>query len=373
MPLNERFTALDVFRGMTICFMIIVNTPGDWNTTFSPLHHAQWHGFTPTDLVFPSFLFAVGNAMSFVMLSWAAKSNGYVVGKILKRTFLIFLLGYLMYWYPFFDVNEAGEWVMRPISNTRIMGVLQRIALCYGIAALMIHFLKIRTATIITGVFLVGYWLLLYFLGEDGQEFTMTGNVGYKIDLWVLGESHLYNGEGVPFDPEGLLGTLPAVGNVVIGFLVGKFLQEKGKTYEALTKLMVAGFTLLIAAYFWNLVFPINKKLWTSSFVLHTSGLDCLILATIIYVIDFLHKTRWTNFFEIVGRNPLFIYLLSEVLAITLYAIHVGETSAYQWIYQTIFSHAGPYIGSLLFALTVMLICWLAGYWLDKKRIYVRV
>jgi predicted acyltransferase len=147
-----------------------------------------------------------------------------------------------------------------------------------------------------------------------------------------------------------------------------------GKTYEALTKLMVAGFALLIAAYCWDLVFPINKKLWTSSFVLYTSGLDCLILATIIYVIDFLHKTRWTNFFEIAGRNPLFIYLLSEILAITLYFVHVDrETSAYQWLYQTIYVHAGPYMGSLLFAVTIMMICWLAGYWLDKKKIYVRV
>jgi predicted acyltransferase len=374
MSLNERFTSLDVFRGMTICFMIIVNTPGNYDTTFSPLLHASWHGFTPTDLVFPSFLFAVGNALSFVMLSWASKSNGYVVSKILKRTFVIFLLGYLMYWFPFFKLDENLNIIAFPISETRIMGVLQRIALCYGIAALMIHFLKIRTTTIITGFFLVGYWLLLYFLGEDGKQFTMTGNIGYKIDLWFLGESHLYHGEGVAFDPEGLLGTLPAVGNVVIGFLVGKFLQEKGKTYEALTKLMVVGFTLLVAAYFWDLVFPINKKLWTSSFVLHTAGLDCLILSLIIYVIDFLQQTKWTNFFEIVGRNPLFIYLLSEVLAIMLYTIHTDrETTLFQWIYQTIFIHAGLYIGSLLFAITFMMICWLVGYWLDKKKIYIRV
>lgn len=374
MPLNERFTSLDVFRGMTICFMIIVNTPGNGDTTFSPLHHAHWHGFTPTDLVFPSFLFAVGNALSFVMLKWALQSNAYVVSKILKRTFLIFLLGYLMYWFPFFKLDGDLNMVAFPISETRIMGVLQRIALCYGIAALMIHFLKIRTATIITGIFLVGYWLVLLFLGEDGKEFTMTGNIGYKIDLWLLGESHLYHGEGVAFDPEGLLGTLPAIGNVVIGFLVGKFLQEKGKTYEALTKLMVAGCALLVIAYFWDLSFPINKKLWTSSFVLHTTGLDCLILAVIIYVIDFLHKTKWTNFFEIVGRNPLFVYLLSEVLAIALYTIHVDkETTLFQWLYQTIFIHAGDYVGSLLFAIVFMLVCWSVGYWLDKKKIYVRV
>src|SRR5688572_31985874 len=165
MSSSQRFLALDVFRGMTICFMIIVNTPGDSSTTFSPLLHAHWHGFTPTDLVFPSFLFAVGNALSFVMLKWASQSNGYVVSKILKRTFLIFLLGYLMYWFPFFKLDDDLNILAFPISETRIMGVLQRIALCYGAAALMIHFLKIRATIIITSIFLVGYWLVLLFLG----------------------------------------------------------------------------------------------------------------------------------------------------------------------------------------------------------------
>jgi len=371
---SERFTALDVFRGMTICFMIIVNTPGNWDTTYSPLHHAQWHGFTPTDLVFPSFLFAVGNALSFVMLSWASKSNAFVVSKILKRTFLIFLLGYLMYWFPFFKLDENLNIISFPINETRIMGVLQRIALCYGAAALMLHFLKIRTTTIITIVLLVGYWLVLLFFGEDGREFTMTGNVGYKIDLWLLGENHLYHGEGVPFDPEGLLGTLPAIGNVIAGFIVGKFIQEKGKTYEVLAKLMIAGFVLVVLAYFWDLSFPINKKLWTSSFVLHTTGLDCMILAFIMYVIDFLHQTKWTGFFESVGKNPLFVYLFSELLAITFHTIHIDkETTLYGWLYQNIFSYAGAYFGSLLFAVTFMLLCWSVGYWLDKKKIYVRV
>ena len=374
MTLEQRFTALDVFRGITICFMIIVNTPGNGDTTYSPLHHASWHGFTPTDLVFPSFLFAVGNALSFVVLKWASQTNAYVVGKILKRTCLIFLLGYLMYWFPFFKLDQDLNMVAFPIGETRILGVLQRIALCYGAAALMIHFLKIRTATILSIIFLIGYWLLLWFFGEQGKEFTMTGNLGYRIDLWLLGESHLYHGEGVAFDPEGLLSTLPAIGNVVAGYLVGIFLQKKGKTYEALTKLLVAGFTLLVIAYFWNLVFPINKKLWTSSFVLHTVGLDCMILSIIIYVIDFWKKTKWTSFFEIVGRNPLFVYLLSELLAIALFTIHTDkDTSLYEWIYRNIFSHAGAYFGSFLFAVTFMMICWLVGYWLDKKKIYVRV
>lgn len=374
MSLTQRFTALDVFRGMTICFMIIVNTPGNWATTYSPLHHASWHGFTPTDLVFPSFLFAVGNALSFVIVTWQLKSNAYVVGKILKRTLLIFLLGYLMYWFPFFKLDQDLNIIPFPIQETRIMGVLQRIALCYGAAALMIHFLKIRTATIISIFLLVGYWLVLVFFGEEGKEFTMTGNLGYKIDLWLLGENHLYHGEGVAFDPEGLLSTLPAIGNVVAGYIVGNFIQEKGKTYELLITLMMVGVGLVLIAYGWDFIFPINKKLWTSSFVLLTTGFDCMILVVAMYIIDILHQARWTSFFEIVGKNPLVIYLFSEVLAIILNIIHTDKhTSLYGWLYQTIFSHTGAYFGSFLFALVFMLVCWLVGYGLDQRKIYVRV
>ncbi|MBI1782919.1 MAG: DUF5009 domain-containing protein [Sphingobacteriales bacterium] len=369
-----RFTALDVFRGMTICFMIIVNTSGNGATTYAPLMHASWHGFTPTDLVFPSFLFAVGNAMSFVLPRWEQQSNAYVVGKILKRTALIFLLGYLMYWFPFFRLDRNLNIVSFPISETRVLGVLQRIALCYGAAALMIHFLKLRKTIIISVILLLGYWILLLLFGEAGKEFTMTGNFGQKIDLWLMGEKHLYHGEGIAFDPEGWLSTLPAIGNVVGGFMVGKFVQEKGKTFETLTKLMLAGFACLVIAYFWDLSFPINKKLWTSTFVLYTVGLDCIIISAVIYVIDFLGKTKWTNFFEVVGRNPLAIYLFSELLATVLWMVHTDKkTALYQWIYNNIFSYAGAYFGAFLFAIAYMLLCWSVGYGMDKKKIYLRV
>lgn len=371
---NQRFTALDVFRGMTVCLMIIVNTPGNGNTTFAPLHHAAWHGFTPTDLVFPSFLFAVGNALSFVMLKWASKSDGYVVAKVLKRTLLIFLLGYLMYWFPFFKLDKDLNILSFPISKTRILGVLQRIALCYGIAALMIHFLKLRATVIISVILLVGYWLVLLFFGEAGKQFTMTGNIGQQIDLWLMGDKHLYHGEGIAFDPEGLFSTLPAVVNVVIGYMVGKFIQEKGKTYEVLSKLLLAGVTLVAVAYFWDMVFPINKKLWTSSFVLYTTGLDCIIISAIIYVIDFAGKTKWTYFFEVFGKNPLVIYLLSELLVTVLNYIHIDKkTTLFSWIYNNVFNHFGGYISSLLFAIVYTLFCWFIGYIMDKRKIYIRV
>jgi predicted acyltransferase len=379
---TQRFIALDVFRGMTVCFMIIVNTTGNESTTFSPLQHAAWHGFTPTDLVFPSFLFAVGNAMSFVMPKWQTKSQAAVLGKIFKRTLLIFLLGYLMYWFPFIKLDANNHIVAFPIAETRILGVLQRIALCYGIASLLVYYLKPKMAVIVSIALLFLYWGLLYAFGDTGFELTMTGNAGLKLDKWLMGDAHLYHGEGIAFDPEGWLSTIPAIGNVVAGFVVGSFVQQKirpndpavqGKSYEGLTKLLLAGVTLLFIAWCWNFFLPINKKLWTSSFVLHTVGLDCIILSALIYVIEFLKKLKWTYFFEVFGRNPLFIYLLSEIGVVVLFMIPIGKTPLFNWAYRHIFTHAGAYLGALLFAVSWMLFCWLIGYILDKRKIYVRV
>lgn len=370
---HQRNIALDVLRGMTICFMIIVNTPGNSATTFSPLDHAKWFGFTPTDLVFPSFLFAVGNAMSFVMNKWEKMPQGEVVWKILKRTALIFLLGYLMYWFPFFRLDKNHHIIGAPISETRIMGVLQRIALCYGIAALMIYYFKIRASVIICVTILFLYWIILYSFGDPTDPLSMQGNAGFTLDKWLMGEHHMYHGEGVAFDPEGWLSTLPAIGNVVGGYVVGKWVQHKGSSYEVVTKLLMAGFGLLVCGYFWDLLFPISKKLWTSSFVVYTVGLDCIILAVLMYFIQIEDKVKWTGFFQVFGKNPLFIYLLSELGVTILFMIPVGNSSLFRWIFQTIFSHAGGYLGSLLFAISYMLFCWCVGYWLDKRHIYVRV
>ncbi|HSB94115.1 MAG TPA: heparan-alpha-glucosaminide N-acetyltransferase domain-containing protein [Flavitalea sp.] len=368
-----RYLALDVFRGLTICLMIIVNTPGNGATTFAPLNHAAWHGFTPTDLVFPSFLFAVGNALSFVMNKWERMSTGQVVWKILKRTFLIFLLGYLMYWFPFFKYDQSGSLVLSPVANTRIFGVLQRIALCYGIAALMLYFLKPRATLVITLLILVIYGPLLWLTGSAPDPLSLPGNGVLVFDRWLMGESHMYHGDGIAFDPEGFLSTFPAIANVVGGFFAGKYLQLRGKTFETLSRLLLAGFVLISIAFLWNYSLPINKKLWTSSFSVLTIGIDLGILACVIYIIDFLHKTRWTFFFEVFGRNPLFIYLLSEVGVIILFLIPVGGIPLYRWLYQHVFAVTGAYIGSLLFAVSWMLICWLVGYWMDKKGVYVKV
>jgi predicted acyltransferase len=370
---KQRFLALDVFRGMTICFMIIVNTSGS-KFTYSPLEHAHWHGFTPTDLVFPSFLFAVGNAMSFVMNKWNTLNQTEVLGKIFKRTLIIFLCGFFLYWFPFFHADNAHNILFSPVSYTRIFGVLQRIALAYCIASLLLYYFKPGTVLSISISILLLYWALMLMGGDARDPLAMTGNLGYKIDMWLLGNNHMYHGEGVAFEPEGLLSTLPSIVNVTFGYFIGKFIQEKGKSFEGLTKLLLIGFSLIVIGYFWDLSFPINKKLWTSSFVVYTVGIDCVIIAAIIYVVDFLGRTNWTKFFTVFGKNPLFIYLLSEVGATVLYMIQPEPgVSLYTWMYQHIYRHAGLYFGSFLFAVSWMLFCWIIGYYLDKRKIYVRV
>ena len=371
----QRFLALDVLRGMTVCFMIIVNTPGSGATSYAPLNHAHWNGFTPTDLVFPTFMFVVGNALSFVMKKWEGLSDARVIGRIFKRALIIFLLGYFMYWFPFVHWNANHELEANPIAHTRIMGVLQRIALGYLFAALMIRYLKPATVYRLSIIFLLLYWLILLLFGDTGDPYNMLTNAGTKLDMWLFGANHLYHGEGVPFDPEGVLSTLPAIANVTFGYAAGKWIQEKGKTYEGLAKLLLVGAIAVALALAWNPVFPINKKLWTGSFVLLTVGIDCILLAALTYVIDFLQRTKWTYFFQVFGKNPLFIYLLSELGATLLWFIHLGETHQplHAWLYENIFRHAGLYFGSFLFAVAFMLSCWLIGYVLDRRKIYVRV
>jgi predicted acyltransferase len=245
--------------------------------------------------------------------------------------------------------------------------------LAYGATALMMYFLKPRLTTIITVLILILYWPVMVYFGDSADPLSMQGNAVLRLDNWLIGTKHLYTGEGFPFDPEGLLSTLPSIGNVVAGYLVGSYLQKSGKSYEGLAKLLMVGVLCFIISYWWNLGFPINKKLWSSSFVMRTVGLDCMILACIIYLIDFLGKTKSVYFFQVFGRNPLPIYLLSEIGLIILFIIPVGQLSLFQWVYQNIFIYAGNYFASLLFAISWMLFCWVAGYILDKKKIYIKV
>lgn len=372
----QRFLSLDVFRGMTICFMIIVNTPGSGASPYAPLEHATWHGFTPTDLVFPSFLFAVGNAMSFSMKRYVEMGEAAFLRKVLKRAALIFLLGYLMYWFPFFRLDASNHITGAPIGHTRIMGVLQRIALCYLFASLLIHYLSTRAVLITSVLLLVGYWILLLAFGDPHQPYSLLGNAGLYLDKYLMGNNHLYHGERVPFDPEGWLSTLPAIVNVVGGYYAGTFIQQKGKSYETIARIMLVGCGLIFIALWWGMIFPINKKLWTSPYVLLTVGIDLLLIASLVYLLEMRawNKGGWANFFVVFGKNPLLIYLLSELGVTVLFMIPVGHQRFFGWINEVFFQVIAPgAFGSFLFALTYMLLCWSVGWWLNRRKIYIRV
>ena len=382
---KERYYSLDVFRGATVALMILVNNPGSWSNTFSPLSHASWHGCTPTDLVFPFFLFAVGNAMSFVMPKLQQGNSSEFWKKVIKRTVLIFLIGLFLNWSPFVKWSDTGL-VFKPWENVRILGVLQRIALCYFFASVIIYYGKSRMALFIGMMILVIYWVLSFALGAPGHPYSLSGYFGNAIDFNVLGISHIYKGEGVPFDPEGLTSTLPAIVQVIFGFLVGEYIQLKGKNFEMLAKLLLTGVVLVLVGFIWDFSFPINKKIWTSSYVFYTSGLAIVTLSMFIYLLEFNNaKGKWSQFFDVFGKNPLFIFVLSgflpRVLALLRWVDHVDEkgepvyTNALPWFYQNVCKDVASdlRIGSLLYALCMIAFMGTIAYLLDKKKIYIRV
>jgi predicted acyltransferase len=355
--------------------MIIVNTPGKGAPLYPYLVHAKWFGVTVADLVFPAFLFAVGNAMSFSPISASVIDRDVFLTRIIRRTLIMFLIGFLLYWFPFFVEQADGSLAFKSIGHTRIMGVLQRIALCYFIAVLLVRFFSIRLTVMISAGLLLTYWFLLYVFGDDGSEFSMAGNAIVKFDLFVVGENHVYKRDVIPFDPEGLLSTLPAVVNVLAGYWAGVFIQQKGRTYECLTKLLVAGSILMAAGLWWDLIFPISKKIWTSSFVLYTVGVDVMVLAVLMYMIELKNINFANYFFSCFGRNPLFIYLVSELLYIILSLIKLSSgVSVFEWISINIFQRAFPgSFGSFMTAVVFMLFCWALGWMLDKKKIFIRI
>lgn len=371
----QRFLSLDVFRGITIFLMIIVNTPGTGAHLYPYLVHAHWFGFTLADLVFPSFLFAVGNAMSFSMLRMQKMEPSQVWTKIVKRTVIIFLLGYLMYWFPFFTFGVDGHFMWKPIDETRIMGVLQRIALAYFFASIIFYYLSEKTALIISGVILLAYWAILYIFGQPGAQLEMASNAVTRFDMSVLGLGHIYKKDSIPFDPEGLLSTLPAIVNVIGGYIAGVFIQKKGKSFEGISKLLMVAFGLIALAFWWNLVFPFAKKLWTSSFVLYTIGWDLAIMAVLVYAIEIRKIKFGIEYFTIFGKNPLFIYLFSELFYVVLRMIPVNaHQDAFEWVSEQIFQQIfpGPF-GALVTAFAYVMVCWLLGWWLNKKRIYIKI
>lgn len=391
--MSQRFYSLDVFRGATVALMILVNNPGSWSHIYAPLKHAPWHGITPTDLVFPFFLFAVGNAMAFVMPKLEQAGDGVFWKKVIKRTLLIFLIGLLLNWSPFVKWNGDGLEI-KPLDNLRIMGVLQRIALCYFFASVIVYYFKQRGAFVIGAVLLLLYWMLCLLSGTPGDPYSLIGWFGNNIDKNILGEAHLYKGEGVPFDPEGLMSTFAAIVQVIFGYLVGDYIQKMGKanenntsgSYQMIASLFVTATILTVTGLAWDMVFPINKKIWTSSYTIYTTGLAIYTIATMIYFIEMKQAKGWlTKFFDVFGKNPLFIFVLSGFLprALGLIRIHNGINdeglpkylSPFGWFYENICKQVPgiPENGSLVYAISMIIMYWAICYWLDKKKVYIKV
>lgn len=403
--MKERYYSLDIFRGATVALMILVNNPGTWEHVFSPLLHAKWHGCTPTDLVFPFFLFAVGNAMAFVMPKLRNSGPSIFWKKVLKRTLIIFGIGLFLNWWPFF------EWYSNTLyfktwnesenlnQGVRILGVLQRIALAYFFASIIAYFLKPRNIIYISLVLLVLYWVLCLMLGGT-DPYSMDGWFGNKVDEFIVGQAHMYHGEGVAFEPEGIMSTIPSVVQVLFGYLVGLFIFEKGKVdwvwrkipiiassnHSMLSAMMVTGFIALLIGWIWSLGFPINKKIWTSSYVFYTTGLAILTLGVAIWYIEIgQQRNGLMRFFEVFGKNPLFIYIMSSMIPGLLELIIVKhrstdgllteESNLLDFFYNIVCTKVPgpPEVGSLFYSLCFLGIMWGIGYLLDKNKIYIKV
>lgn len=385
MHMKNRYYSLDVFRGAVVALMILVNNPGSWGHIYPPLEHAPWHGCTPTDLVFPFFLFAVGNALSFVLPTFRQAGTTFFLKKVIRRSILIFAIGLFLNWSPFVQWSN-DKLVFKSWENIRILGVLQRIAICYLLASFMIYFFRIRTVLLLSASLLLLYWGACVFLAVGEDPYSLTGYFGTPLDISILGTNHMYKGEGIPFDPEGLLSTIPAVVQVVIGFLTGRFIQKKGKSFEMLALLFVGAVILTVGGYCWNMLFPINKKIWTSSYVLYTSGIAVFTLAMFIYMIEFRQvKNRLTRFFDVFGKNPLFIFVLSGFLPRLLGLIRIEDhytpegkpvyLSPLSWFYEHLCKPISADLrnGSLLYAVILILFYWGIVYIMDKKRLYIKV
>lgn len=364
----KRYLALDVLRGMTVAFMIIVNTPGSWSEIYAPLEHAAWHGCTPTDVVFPSFLFVVGNALSFSIHKLELLPAKQFFKKSIYRGFIIFAIGWLLNAFSFVNFT-GGHYEWKDMTGIRLWGVLQRIGVCYTLAAILVYYFNRRWLMIISGVLLAGYWLILYSFGD----YTLPGNAVLKIDLLYLTPKNMYRHYDIPFEPLGLLSTLPSVVNVLIGYLCGSYLQQSDRL-AAIKGLSGIGAIMILIGMGWNVIFPFNKALWTSSYVLYTSGIDMVLLAGLIWLLDIWQLKKWSYFFEVFGKNPLFIYILSWVVAVLIGIIHIDGPSLKGIIYKNAFTNwLSPKNASLAFAVVFMLMMWVVGWVMDRRRVYVKV
>jgi predicted acyltransferase len=399
--IRERLLALDVFRGLTIAGMLLVNDPGSWSHIYPPLEHAAWHGWTPTDLIFPFFLFIVGVTTHLSIAARRARGDDEraIRRQVLRRGALIFLFGLLLNWFPFFQWGAiAGnaspsflDRVLERLEVLRIMGVLQRIGIAYTAAALLTMRTSVKQQVAIVAALLFGYWFAMTLLPVPGTGIlgalainTRDGHLAAWIDRLVfdwraygLG-NHLWAGS-VTWDPEGLLSTVPAIGTAMFGVMAGRWIAQPRPLAERLNGLFAAGALAMMVGLMWNWSFPINKSIWTSSYVLFTAGMACVALATIMWIVDVHGWRRWTKFFVIYGMNPIVAFVGSGILARLLYSIlkvdyHGTRVSVVEAIYRTLVAWGlAPINASLAFALSFVLL-WFGILWvLYRRNIFLKV
>lgn len=380
---TQRLVSLDVFRGLTIAAMVLVNNPGSWATIYWPLAHAEWHGWTPTDLIFPFFLFIVGVAIPLAFgkrvdstrqpaagddsINGRGKRDLYL--KVVRRTLIIFALGLFLNLFPYFR-----------FATFRIPGVLQRIAVCYFFAALIFLKTKIRTQIIIAGALLIVYWILMTFFSAPGYaagDLSKEGSLASFIDRVVI-RSHIWS-QGKVYDPEGILSTIPALATTLFGVITGQWLRTAKSDYEKVAGLFAAGVVCIVLGWAWNPFFPINKSLWTSSYVLFTAGMALQLLAFCYWLIDIKGYRRWAQPFVVFGVNAIALFVGTGLMAKLLGLIKVPlsdgtRISLHSWIYRNLFlSWAPPYRASLAFALAMILV-WFGLMWiLYRRKIFIKV
>jgi predicted acyltransferase len=379
-------------RGVTIAGMIMVNNPGSWSSIYAPLGHAQWNGLTPTDLVFPFFMFIMGVSMFLSYKKFDFKLSTLTFTKLLRRSVLLFLIGLALGWFGLFCRGLNGlrgedlsilEKIWQSASNLenlRILGVLQRLALVSFFGSLTVLIFKPKRILWLVGIILLFYWILMAVTGSYAEN---ESSLVYIIDRAVFGITHLYtdhlpDGSSVVFDPEGLLSTLPCIAHVLLGVWAGKLISESKDNGVRIQKLFIFGTIILFAGFLIDYGFPINKKIWSSSFVLATCGLASLLLGLLIYIIDIKGHKRWSVFFESFGVNPMFIYVVAGILSILLSNIgfmNIGEWISLKGYFYTQWLSPvfGDYLGSFLFALIFVTINWFIGHILYKKKIYIKL
>jgi predicted acyltransferase len=367
-----RLLSLDVFRGLTIAAMILVNNPGSWGYVYAPLQHAEWHGVTPTDWIFPFFIFIVGVAVALAIgrLKDAGTDRLALTKKILWRSLIILAIGLFLSAYPHFN-----------LSDLRIPGVLQRIALVYGVTATLFLWLDARQLFWVGVGCLLTYWGMLTLIPVPGgypPNLAPSTNLGAWIDSTLLG-NHLW-AQSKTWDPEGLLSTLPALATGISGILTGVWLRSSRDHYEKVAGMMVAGMVLLAGGLLWDTVFPINKQLWTSSYVFYTSGIALLALGVLYWWIDIKEHRRATQPFVVYGTNALIVYTLSGLLARTLNAVHIPDASGNSanikvWLWESVFepAFASPYNASLAYAIANVLLLLGFAWLLYARRIFIKV